>query len=322
MTRQAQAQVETAEERGPALAHGRRRRVVPFTLIEPFDPSTLLRDSVRLKAHSFTLVELLAVIAIIAILAALLLPALRQARNQAKNAACLSNLRQLGIAACTYAGDYDGRFPQRYSNGVLFDGTNTFWGWNHNVPSPYWVYYTWGMLVTQLRYLNSHQALVCPTYEANAAGIAGGYPANPAEMTRVMLTLNQRRYTAYSLWGASINPNDITHLCQLQELRERQPAPIADILTYGGFWLNGVSAPAQWTHDLQKVNVWFCDGSARGVALRTLQQNAPFGGMSTLNNTYAWPAGSEAPTLTTKGYNGGPAVAYWERLRVLYRTGQ
>src|SRR5437660_5890531 len=60
---------------------------------------------------AFTLIELLVVIAIIAILAALLLPALSRAKEAARSANCMSNLRQLGIAAMTYTMDNKGTLP-------------------------------------------------------------------------------------------------------------------------------------------------------------------------------------------------------------------
>lgn len=63
------------------------------------------------SSGAFTLVELLVVISIIAILAALLLPALASARERGRRVACLSNLRQLGIAIHGYASDNDGKIP-------------------------------------------------------------------------------------------------------------------------------------------------------------------------------------------------------------------
>jgi prepilin-type N-terminal cleavage/methylation domain-containing protein/prepilin-type processing-associated H-X9-DG protein len=59
----------------------------------------------------FTLIELLVVIAIIAILAAILFPVFAQAREKARQASCLSNVKQIALGYLMYAGDYDQKAP-------------------------------------------------------------------------------------------------------------------------------------------------------------------------------------------------------------------
>lgn len=85
------------------------------------------------RRRGFTLIELLVVIAIIAILAAILFPVFARAREAARASTCVSNLKQIGLAAKMYQQDYDETTPF-YVNGsnFSFDPANihdTYWGW-------------------------------------------------------------------------------------------------------------------------------------------------------------------------------------------------
>jgi prepilin-type N-terminal cleavage/methylation domain-containing protein/prepilin-type processing-associated H-X9-DG protein len=83
--------------------------------------------AIKNTRRAFTLIELLVVIAIISILAAILFPAFAQAREKARQAACLSNVKQLGLAFMQYTQDNDERLPG--CTHISTNGQNQVGGW-------------------------------------------------------------------------------------------------------------------------------------------------------------------------------------------------
>ncbi|MBM3498822.1 MAG: DUF1559 domain-containing protein [Armatimonadetes bacterium] len=98
----------------------------------------------RSASPGFTLIELLVVIAIIAILAAILFPVFARAREKARQAGCLSNVKQLSLAVLMYTQDYDETYPPAVMSPD--GGATLYTGFDLALP-----------------YVKNQQILLCPT---------------------------------------------------------------------------------------------------------------------------------------------------------------
>jgi prepilin-type N-terminal cleavage/methylation domain-containing protein/prepilin-type processing-associated H-X9-DG protein len=78
-----------------------------------------MRLNIENQRRGFTLIELLVVIAIIALLLAILMPSLQAVKRAAQATVCLSNQKQIGMAADLYANDYEGRIPRGDAGGTM-----------------------------------------------------------------------------------------------------------------------------------------------------------------------------------------------------------
>jgi prepilin-type N-terminal cleavage/methylation domain-containing protein len=207
----------------------------------------------RKATRGFTLVELLVVIGIIALLIAILLPALSRAREQAKNAQCLSNLRQLATVYQLYANDYKDQIP------IGYDG-NSPWTGYYICQSSKW-YPLMGYLY-QGNYLTSPEAFFCPSqtdprWQYNTPQNPWPPPAGGGNHTRAGYTC---RPTIQ--WGTGKPKVPLPRMSQM-----KNKAFLADVV---GIPMN---APDFTTVHHSSLNVLYGDRSARAVPKGAYEAN-------------------------------------------------
>ncbi len=194
------------------------------------------RSGFTLIKSAFTLIELLVVIAIIAILAAILFPVFAQAREKARSASCLSNLKQLGTSITMYVQDYDEVLPI----GIYPNGSSR--SWMYRVEP----------------YTKNRQIFICPSATELAPSLTtgnstGGYGCN----SNVMFNAGAR---ALAELGDSAGTFVICDTAQLG-LNEFTAAPQAD-KDNPETWINyqRKSPPAYTDYNVNPPGGWDRDG--------------------------------------------------------------
>lgn len=179
---------------------------------------------------TFTLIELLVVIAIIGILAAMLLPALSQAREQARSISCLNNLKQIGLTIDFYGNDYE-YYPPSVSVG---NATN------------------WSLLLNL--YLNpkdkttyAEAAVMSPIFACPSGLKRTDGPNNITYSAHyaVMMDMNFHPTWAPAKYGKIKRPSDlilVTEGCQVYQGFSFAAVYNSDI----GFWYQGGDPAGSW----------------------------------------------------------------------------
>jgi prepilin-type N-terminal cleavage/methylation domain-containing protein/prepilin-type processing-associated H-X9-DG protein len=269
------------------------------------------------RQRGFTLIELLVVIAIIAILAAILFPVFAQAREKARQAACMSNMKQFATGIMMYTQDYDELFPITLPhNGVVNSGIGILYTVPEAVlapaPASPLTRSSWGIAIQP--YLKNYNIYACPS--GNQFDPFNPPPANPLQLATGMSIAYNGYLSAWPMAGTATPAstylamefkNRIRGYTFLMPLPSENgcgvPAAVPYVFTRNTqtlCWFGHGLYGSAWTHG-QGGNVTYMDGHVKFVRAGGTQSPFPavdatgrltggiyVSGNNTPGNRYQW----------------------------------
>jgi prepilin-type processing-associated H-X9-DG protein/prepilin-type N-terminal cleavage/methylation domain-containing protein len=225
-----------------------------------------VRRAARPARRGFTLVELLVMISIIAMLLALLIPAVSSANSQSRTIQCLSNLRQLSLAAIQYCNSNSGAYPMAYYSVVR---------------PPLVIGYNWDFTTTTnllTGHITVQPGLLWPGFSAAPVQQCPSYDGGSNTVADPFTGYN---YNSSYIGGGSTGALSMPPMRAVKVLHPSRCALFGDGQYYGGadkfmrspyagpvdlfFGFTAASAGTQAFRHRGQTNVAFCDGHAESL---------------------------------------------------------